>query len=320
MKLFFKCWHLIFFAHLLVAQQDAQFSQYMFNKLYFNPAQAGLHDTPQFSFLHRSQWLGYEPTNYQGGSPTTQLFTISSPITSINSGIGLTLVNDKIGPIRNTYGTISYAYHFKLGQNRLSFGLAGGLYSFNIDPSQYRYNDQGDKNIPVSSVSQAKPDFNGGVNFSNKKYYIGLSASHLNQSKFDYSVNATQKGSNSLSIHYFITGGYAINLNENLLINTSFILKSQRFNKESSVELSGIATFREKYWAGLAYRLQDAAVLLVGINLLENKSLKLGYAFDFTVTGKQAKASSSHEIMLAYALPALNRAIKPIIRTPRYRF
>lgn len=320
MKLLLTYWLLFFLVGEVFSQQDAQLSQYMYNKLYFNPAQAGLHDSPQFTFVHRSQWLGYEPTNYQGGAPTTQLFTVSAPISKINSGIGFTVVNDKLGPLRNTYGALSYAYHVKVGQNLLSFGIAGGLYSFNIDPSQYKYIDQGDKNIPISTISQARPDVNGGINFGNNKWFIGLGASHLNQAKFSYSINNSQTGSSSLKIHYYVMGGYAFDISQSIVLNTTCLIKTQRIKNESSFDLSAVATVNKKYWTGLSYRLSDAAILLVGINLLENKALKLGYAFDFTVIGKQAKATSSHEIMLSYGLPAIKSSLKPIIRTPRYRF
>ena len=126
---------LLFTSTFLQAQQDAQFSQYMFNQLFLNPAVAGLdQENINFGLIHRSQWAGYSATFDDGSAPVTQVFRMSAPIRVANSGIGLHLVRDQLGPLTNLELMLSYAYHHKLQNgNTLSFGIRGGIYNQTID-------------------------------------------------------------------------------------------------------------------------------------------------------------------------------------------
>ena len=120
----------------LQAQQDPQFTQYMFNTLYYNPGYAGVEGVTKLTAIHRSQWFGYQPTIGGGGAPTTQIVSMTTPLYKINSGFGAYVVNDKLGPQNNLEIQASYAYHLAVRDAKLSFGLRTGLYSQTIDFDQ----------------------------------------------------------------------------------------------------------------------------------------------------------------------------------------
>src|SRR5258708_8859393 len=121
-----------------MAQQDPQFTQYMFNTLYYNPAYAGADGVVKFTAMHRSQWLGYQPSVGGGGAPTTQIITGTAPINKINSGFGAYVVNDRLGPLTNQQVQLSYAYHLGFKDAKLSFGVRAGAYAQTINPNSYR--------------------------------------------------------------------------------------------------------------------------------------------------------------------------------------
>ena len=120
------------------AQQDPQFTQYMFNSLYVTPAYAGVEGVTQLTAIHRSQWAGYQSSFNDGGAPTTQMVSFTSPIYKLKSGFGTYIVNDKLGPQNNLEAHAMYAYHLGLKDAKLSFGIKVGIYSQSINYDQYR--------------------------------------------------------------------------------------------------------------------------------------------------------------------------------------
>ena len=120
------------------AQQDPQFTQYMFNTLYITPAYAGVDGVTQITAIHRSQWLGYQSSFNDGGAPTTQMISFTSPIYKLKSGFGLYALNDKLGPQTNQEAQAMYAYHLALKQAKLSIGIKVGFFAQSIDYDLYR--------------------------------------------------------------------------------------------------------------------------------------------------------------------------------------
>ncbi len=306
----------------ILAQQDAQFSQYMFNSLYFNPATAGSNaDYTTMGIFHRSQWINYSPTFDDGGAPSSQVGFVSMPLNRINSGVGLHIANDRIGPLSSTEIQISYAYHFSLkNKDRISLGLRGGMYNQRIDFSQYRPNQENDPNIPNKGVeNQFQPDLAVGLYYQSiKGYYVGLSTNHLLQSKFDYStgINIT-----SLKPHVYLMGGSSFDISPSLMLQPSAILKftSGALSYEGSVLLN----YDNTYFGGISARASnnlDAGIFILGVNMLENKDLRITYSLDLVTSGKDAKQPTSHEISIGYRLPSPKPKVLPTIRTPRFRF
>ena len=312
---------LSFTAIKLFAQQDAQFSQYMFNSLYFNPATAGSNaDYTTMGIFHRSQWVNYSPTFDEGGAPSSQVGFVSMPLNRINSGVGLHFANDRIGPLSSTEVQISYAYHFNLkNKDRISIGLRGGIYNQRID-FRYRPNDENDPRIPDTGIeNQFKPDLAVGLYYqSTKGYYVGISTNHLLQSKFDYStgVNIT-----SLKPHVYLMGGSSFDISPTLMLQPSAILKAT--SGALSYEGSILLNYDNTYFGGISARASnalDAGILILGVNMLENKDLRITYSLDLVTSGRDAKQPTSHEISIGYRLPSPKPKILPTIRTPRFRF
>lgn len=298
----------------VLGQQDAQFSQYMFNDLYNNPAYSGVMGVTNLSMLYRSQWLGYDGTYDQGGAPNTFLASFNAPIFKLNSGAGFYFMNDNIGPQNNMQFMGSYAYHLGVGNGKLSFGLRAGIFGQTIDVSKYRPVDPNDPQIPNGKESQYRPDMGVGIYYKTEKYYGGVSLNHIIKSEFDFGTDDLR---NALENNLIVNGGYNYELNYDVILTPSLLVKTDFISY--SFDISVMGTYREKFWGGLSYRQSEAIVALMGVNLLKDKSLKLGYSLDYVIQAQKAKQATSHEILLSYNMPAVSGGGKKIIRTPRFR-
>jgi type IX secretion system PorP/SprF family membrane protein len=295
------------------AQQDPQFSQYMFNQLYFNPAFAGVEGVTKFTAVHRSQWLGYSPTIGAGGAPTTQMITFNTPLFKMNSGVGAYIVNDRLGPQTNLEAQVSYAYHLAVKDGKLSIGLRTGMYSQTIDWSMYRALDPNDPLLKDGApTSQQRLDLAAGMYYRKEKFYAGVSFNHLTHANFDFDIGQRS----ALQTHMYFTGGYYYDVSFDLRFQFMTLVKTD-FTK-TSFDLGGIAYIKDTMWGGLSFRQSEAAILLLGYSFLKDKSLKLGYALDYIVKDQAAKQPTSHEFMLSYELPVTPIG-KKVVRTPRYR-
>src|SRR5687767_10331103 len=297
-----------------IAQQDAQFSQYMFNQIYITPAAAGIDGVTRFTALHRSQWLGYESSFGGGGAPTSQLITFSTPIHKLKSGFGAYVLHDQLGPQNNMEIQAMYAYHLGIKDSKLSIGLKVGAYSQTIDGGEYNPIQEGDPVIIEGKETQIRPDLGFGVMYRAEKYYAGVGFNHLTKATFDFGINEAR---GSLENHMNFTAGYFYDVSFDLQINPTVLIKTD-FN-EFSFDVGIIATLRNTMWGGLSFRQAEAANLLLGYSFLKDKSLKLGYSIDIVVKDRAAKENFSHEIMLTYELPVSSGGGKKIVRTPRYR-
>jgi type IX secretion system PorP/SprF family membrane protein len=312
-----------FFSILLVvstavnAQQDPQFTQYMFNGMYYNPAFAGKEGGFRFSALHRSQWVNYTTNSGQGGAPVTQLLTAQGRLEGKNIGYGLTVVNDQIGPTGNFELNLQGAYHKKIKRAVLSFGAYAGMFSSSLDYGELVVVNP-EPGIP-SAGKESQMNFNigAGVLLDRPNYYIGLSSRHLNQPTFDFGDGSYE---NQLENHSYLQFGYRFRAIGQLRIEPSLLIKSVSFNN-FSYDVSVMATHQNKINGGIAYRGQESVSLIVGYSLLKDNSLNLGYAFDLVVSGIETKSPTSHELLLRYTLQDVSREVERVIqRTPRFRF
>ena len=297
------------------AQQDAQFTQYMYNGLFYNPAFAGKEKGYNFSALHRTQWANYSGAN--GPAPITQLLTASGSLDNTNLGYGLSFVNDNIGPTTNQEINISLGYHLRLRRGVLSLGASGGVFSSTLKYDELNLVNP-DPAVPAAG-RETQMNFNVGFGaiYDQRNFYVGVSSRHLNEPGFDFGEGAI---GNQLRNHSYLNAGYRIRTFAFWTFEPSFLLKTVSFNN-FSYDLSVIATHNQKVSAGLAYRGEESVSLLVGYSLLRDNSLRIGYAFDLVVGGLEAKSPTSHEFMLTYNLPQVSREFQRAIqRTPRYRF
>lgn len=301
--------------NLSFGQQDPQFSQYMFNTLFYNPAFAGVEGITQFTAIHRTQWAGYTSTFDGGrGNPSTQMISLNTPILKFNSGFGMHVVNDNLGPLNNLEAQMSYAYHLGLKNGKISFGIKAGIFSQSIDRNEYRPNVSPDPLIDAGEDSQIRPDLAFGIYYRTEKYFGGVSVNHITKAEFDFGEAGSR---NALEQHMIITGGYDYEFNYKLIITPSVLVKTD-FNSYS-FDLGVIGTYNDKMWGGLSFRQSEAMIIILGYSLLKDNSLKLGYSFDYVIQNQDAKEPTSHEFMLSYTLPPAIAGGKKIIRTPRFR-
>jgi type IX secretion system PorP/SprF family membrane protein len=298
------------------AQQDPQLTLYMFNNLYYNPAFAGAEGITKISMLHRSQWLGYKADFDDGRAPQTQVLSMTAPIYKIlpgASGFGLTVVNDKLGPLTNVQIQSSFAYHLGIKKSKLSFGVRLGMYSQSVNGDLYRPIDDSDTVIPKDE-SQIRPDLAVGVLFRAEKYYAGLSFDHLLKAEFDFGKNDLR---NALENHAYLTFGYIHKVNFDITLRPS-ILVSTDFNIYNFT-VGGYIDYKDQMWGGMSFRQGEDVNAILGYNFLKDKSLGLGYSFGYIVKAQEAKQPTSHELMLNYTLPVSPGGGKKIVRTPRFR-
>jgi len=202
-RIFLMCLLTAGFVLRLSAQQDPQFTQYMFNTIYYNPGFSGVEGVTKITALHRSQWLGYAPTTGGGGAPTTQMITFSTPIFKLKSGFGGLITHDNLGPYNNMEAQASYAYHLGLKNSKLSFGLRAGIYSQTIDANYFKAIDY-ESFLNGGAQSQIRPDMAVGVYWRKEKFYLGASFDHLTHATFDFGKSIR----NPLQSHLYVTGGY----------------------------------------------------------------------------------------------------------------
>lgn len=299
------------------AQQDAQFSQYIFNQLYLNPAYTGLdQDWTELSLTHRSQWLGYQPSFDDGGAPTTQLFSLNMPLTKYNLGVGMYLMNDQLGPLRNLEAKLSLAYHFKLNSGAtLSLGVRGGMYNQSINFGELRFVDENDPLNIGGNKNQSSSDYSIGLYYNSSSYFGGVSVTHFQES--DFSFDGAQSFT-SLSAHMNFLVGKVFDISSNIDLTGSILMKSD-FNSYS-FEGNVIGEINSKFFIGGSLRELEAVSAMSGIYFMEDNRMRLSYSFDYTIEARNAKEATSHEIVLSYRIPAFKWPQKPIIRTPRFRF
>ncbi len=298
------------------SQQDALFSQYMFNQVFYNPAWAGLDGTTYVSAAHRTQWAGYS-SSFDGddGAPSTQLFSFVAPLPKGLSGAGLTIVRDQLGLTTNLEIQLALAYQKQLSFGTLSFGVRPSLFSHSINFDRFRAVDPEPGLTDRGKESQMRPDLAAGVYFTGSKFFGGVGFNHILRPSFDFSDSDLE---NKLEPSLNFYGGYNYQVAANILLTPSVFVRSE-FNT-LSFDIGALATYKEIMWGGISYRLEEAIVLILGYSFLKDKSLRLGYSFDLVVQSQDAKQPTSHEITLRKTLSFTPPGPRKIVRTPRFRF
>jgi type IX secretion system PorP/SprF family membrane protein len=306
---------LVLISSTAFAQIDAQFSLFSLNQLYLNPAAAGADGLTKFQLTHRTQYAGYQGTNQdEGGALSTQLFSFSMPVK--NFGIGFYALNDKTGPRTNQDFKLSASYHFPLAGGNLYVGASAGLFRQALDYGKLRARDPDDPLIQTGTVSEMNPDFAVGAQYVSDAFYVGASLNHLLEPKYKL---GSETATNPLPKTVYLNAG--VNIEVGYLLDVQPIVLVKSDISTISVEGGATVTFNKRYWAGATYRQQDTYFILMGgIYLLPDQSLRLSGAYDMVIGGNKAKSPTSFEVMLSYALPSPKFGKKTIIRTPRFRF
>jgi len=286
------------------AQQDPQFSQNMFNKLANNAGFAGSRGVVATTFLHRSQWMGF---NDNGSAVSTQNFSVDAAIPFLNGGVGLNIVKDNIAQFSNLGLQASYAYRTQLGIGQIGMGMSVGIFQSGLSGGALTPAQSGDPVIPTGDVTGSQLDLGAGMYFNTQDMYIGISSTHMTEPTIEWSDGEKY----SLERHYFLISGYYYEINSILSLNPSLYLKSD--GETNQLDINANLIYNNKMWGGVSYRLNEGLILLSGMNL--TKDLRIGVGYDITMVNPMG---NSIEIMLGYNFKIkTNKAISKY-KNPRF--
>lgn len=294
---------LLFGATTTMAQQETQFSQFMYNQMSYNPGYAGVRDAICSNVFARQQWLGFtEHNSTDKVFPQTYLFTVDAPINFINSGVGLQIQQDELGYFTNLGVKLSYAYHLNVGPGRLGLGANIGFNDQSIDYTKFIPIDAGDPVLLNQIESDMMFDIGFGAYYRvPNQYYVGLSSTQLLEADFQ-STGADIPYSNAR--HYFLTAGYFYTLPDpSWVIQPNILIKSDLASTQ--FDINALAIYNNQFWGGVTYRASDAIALMVGAYPFQTKALsalKFGYAYDITTSamGRNGRSGGSHELYISY--------------------
>jgi Bacteroidetes-specific putative membrane protein len=286
------------------AQQEPQFTQYMFNRLSYNPAYAGSNGAICATAFYRNQWMGLKLNDIQGNpsTPTTLNISIDAPVNFLHGGLGATIISEKIGYWDQTFAKLDYAYRFELPTGNLAFGLEGQFFSSSIDFANLVGSDQlneldqiGATTDPIMKNASQQNDFLFDLAFGAYyqipgKFYAGFSSSKLLETKSTKLKWEDKR-------NYYVIAGYewTVPAYPDFRVLPSMLLKTEF----STFQLDATTLLEYKYmiWGGLNYRLQDAISVLAGFTL---GGFKLGMAYDIPTSKLSTQAYGSFELFVRY--------------------
>lgn len=280
----------MFFSIVSNAQQDAQYTQYMYNTIEVNPAYAGSRGALSVFGLYRTQWVGLD------GAPETSTFSVNTPLSNSDLGLGVSLVNDKIGPtVENTLSAdLSYTIPTSESWN-LSFGIKGTANLFNLDVNKLSMEDQDDPQFQ-NLKNRFSPNVGAGIYYHSDRAYIGLSVPNfIETNRYNSDDTAIFKE----KINYYLIAGYVFNLDRLEYIKFKPALMTKMVEGAPlQVDVSGNFMFNDKFVLGLAYRWSASVSAMAGFQV--TKGMYIGYGYDHETTRLRKYNSGSHEIFLRF--------------------
>lgn len=306
------CWSFV----SAFGQQDPMFTSYQFNSLVFNPAYAGSNEHLTLNLIHRQQWLGFD------GAPTTQSLLAHSPLKNERVGLGLSLMNDKIGAT-NTFNVAgAYAYRMLVGKKKnmkLSLGLQASMANWRGDWSALTVEHGSDPSFQ-QNISRWMPNFGAGVYLSGKRFYAGLGVPRLLENDLRQAKNDAVDFYGKTYRHLYTSLGGIFPLDgEQIVFRPSLLLKStglfssfkhdgetQNIGAPTALNVDASVFFRQTFWVGVSYRTaiqtqkssNDSAALWIAWYL--RNGLRLGASYDFTLSKLQKAGGNSFEVMVGY--------------------
>lgn len=289
-------------SHQSYAQQDPQFTQYMDNMLFVNPGYAGSRGMLNATAIHREQWVGFD------GRPRSTTFSLHSPLPYESIGLGLTAVNDRIGPLNQTmvYADVSYTLRFKNSKGKLAFGAKGGINLVNTRTDQLATTQSQDPELLTAVRNNVLPNFGFGIYYHTPKFFVGVSSPKIMESSYDRNSNTALERR-----HYFLTLGGVFNLSERWKMRPTTLLKLTD-GAPMSIDLSVAGIYNERFWLGLMHRWADSFGAFVQFQV--TPQFKAGVAYDQTITKLSSYNRGTYEVLLSYDFVFKKKGI----RSPRY--
>lgn len=265
------------------AQQDEQFTQFMYNKTFYNPGHAGSNEAPCFTLISRNQWLGIE------GAPKTQMLSFNMPLFNQRVGAGANIVRQTIGITETLFAEAVYSYRIRIGRGHLGMGLMGGVRFFKVNYSEAEAIQPTsiDNAIPADLQSKYLPNFGAGLYYSSQKFFIGASVPHILQNSIDFS-DIDQNVSREVR-HFYIMGGFLLDLGDKVQIQPQTLLKYVKgapFDADVNLNL----IFSDRVTTGISYRLGgskrtgigESLSLVMGIQVSD--PVLFGISYDYTLS------------------------------------
>lgn len=286
-----------------IAQQDPGYTQYMYNPLTVNSAYAGSTETLEAVLIHRSQWVGID------GAPSTQSFTVHSPLANDKIGLGFSAVNDNLGPSNELYLDANFSYTLMLSYStRLALGVKAGARMLNVDWTKGRFYDDSDVLLNSNIDNKFSPSIGAGAYLYGEKWYVGASVPNFIRS--DY-YDDVQESVNLERLHYYVMAGYVFDLSEGLKFKPAMLARGVS-GAPISLDVSANFLIQDTFTIGAGYRWDDSVSVLAGFQI--NKNFFVGYSYDYTTTDLNKYNDGSHEILLRFQLSSKTNQIK----SPRF--
>jgi type IX secretion system PorP/SprF family membrane protein len=304
MKRIIKTVFLILMPLSLYGQLPPVTNQYVLNPLTINPAYAGNKGVLSLAAFYRKQWVGIQ------GAPETMTFTADAPVLDNKVGLGLIVINDKIGVTKDTYIVTNYAYTLSIGDGSLSFGLGAGIVATNTAWSDLVVLDPGDELYLVDSRRFILPSFSFGTYYSNHNFFLGFSIPKFVGYKFNYDKNKYSLTVDPSQYNFLVSTGYDIKLSPQIDFIPSTLININPGTKVL-VDLNANLVFNNRFWAGVSYRNGRSLGALVQFQV--NNQFKIAYTYDFDTGELGSYTNGSHEIMLRYEFRYKVHVVNPLI-------
>jgi len=291
--------------NVAVGQQDPVYNQYMNNLLTIQPAYAGMSGYFNITALSRIQWVGFD------GAPTTNTLTIQGPLNKYNIGLGLSLINDKFGPVRQNGFYADYAYRIPLNDDQyISFGIKGGFNRYEALLSELPAHDANDP-VAIEDINKKYlPNFGAGFLWHSDKFFVGFSVPKFFKNKINSGSGVSIYHE---EVNYYAMGGIVLPIADAIKFKPTFLY---RYSESSPriVDFTANLLFFDRVWVGATYRLKNSYGLL--FQVFVNQNLKLGYAYDLTTFHPTQVNAGTHEFMLSYDFTYKRKRFCCL--TPRY--
>ncbi len=314
--------------HVSFGQQRPHYTQYVLNNYIINPAVAGIENYTDVKISHRQQWVGLQDApvttyltiqaplkksdfarqtatgfNASGENPRGKAYWLDYTKAEPHAGIGLTIINDRTGPLNRfaAYGT--YSYHLGItDRTSIAMGVSAGVQNMTLNASKLDFGSQFAVDPAVAGsgyLNRISPDINAGVWLYSAEYFVGLAAQQIIPSKLKFSADTVSVLGGRLIPHLFLTAGYRLQLNDDISFLPSTMI---RFVHPAplGVDVNTKLQYRDYFWVGASYRYKDGYAGMVGLNI--SNTMNMGYSYDLTTSRLNTVSRGSHEIVVGFLL------------------
>lgn len=284
---------------VVVAQQDPMYTQYMDNLLVINPAYAGSREIGNALLVARTQWVEFDDA-----APATRSFAYNSTFEKKNVGFGVSVMSDKIGPLKQTGFYVDYAYILQVASNyKLSMGLKGGVSFYRANLTDLQTIDP-DPLFDTDIYENFLPNVGVGLFLHSADTYFGISIPRLIENHITRE-DVTTEYINRQKLHFYAVAGHKMSLDQDFQMKVNGMVKWVS-GAPLSFDVSALVGFRERFWLGGMYRL-DAAYGVIA-QFKPTPKMTIGYSYDFITSELSTFNKGSHEIMLSYDFDLFNRS------------